>query len=240
MKRIISIFMIFTLCLVFALNVGATEAPDALDTDIPVAEETEAPAQTENEAVQIPESTETQNEESTAIPEATHPPDDTVPGGEDGEEYIPIDEFLLGLWNEYRDTLFAGISTIFSIIVAQAFKNRTKSDLEKEKILKKKEAEDKKALKEFEDLISATLKTVEDKLESFENYDVLAKETKRVLAESQLDRQVLIKTIEMQADQIEHLIEYSSLPQARKDKLYEEYRTQQKEIEKLKGESDEA
>ena len=59
-----------------------------------------------------------------------------------------------------------------------------------------------------------------------------------MLAEAQLDRRVLVKTIELQADQIEHLIEFSHLSQARKDQLYENYRAQMKEIAKLKGEGE--
>ena len=76
-----------------------------------------------------------------------------------------------------------------------------------------------------------------EKLGGFEEYDTLLKEMKEIYKENQRDREVFLKTLEMQAGQIGQLIDCSHLPQARKDAIFETYRSQLAEINKLKEEN---
>lgn len=229
MKKLILIFTITALLItVLAFNVGATETVE-LSEAIP----TEAVTEPVTEPVTEQIATDTAEPETEA-PTVTEPT--TEP---DGEERIPLDEFLLRLWDEYRDSIFSALSTVLSLVVALVLKNKYMPGINREiKNVYAGQGLQNAKLDAFAENTKKTLDTFEDKLKSFENYDNLSKEMKQVLAEAQLDRRVLIKTIELQADQIEHLIEYSHLSQARKDQLYEGYRAQLAEINKLKGDGE--
>jgi hypothetical protein len=230
MKKLILIFTITALLItVLAFNVGATETVE-LSEAIPTE------AVTEPVTEEIPTDTAAPETEAPAATEPTVTEPTTEP---DGEERIPLDEFLLRLWDEYRDSIFSALSTVLSLVVALVLKNKYMPGINREiKNVYAGQGLQNAKLDAFAENTKKTLDTFEDKLKSFENYDNLSKEMKQVLAEAQLDRRVLIKTIELQADQIEHLIEYSHLSQARKDQLYEGYRAQLAEINKLKGDGE--
>ena len=234
MKKLILIFTITALLVaVLAFNVGATETVE-LSEAIPTEAVTEPV--TEPVTEQIATDTAAPEKEAPAATEPTVTEPVTEP---DGEERIPLDEFLLRLWDEYRDTIFSVLSTVLSLVVALVLKNKYIPGINREigNIFAGQNAQSKR-FDNFTAETRVTLSGVEEKIKSFENYDNLSKEIKQVLTEAQLDRRVLIKTIELQADQIEHLIEYSHLSQARKDQLYEGYRAQLDEINKLKGDGE--
>lgn len=231
MKKLI--FVITTIALIVgALTFGAYATEDVTVTD--VAEPTESVTEAATAPVEV-----TEAEILTEAPSAadTAPADVTEALDEDGgEKTIPLDEFLLRLWDEYRDSILSAASTIISLVVAIALKNRYIPSINRDiSRIFSGQSEQEGRLNNFTDEVKGTLDDVTKKLETFENYDALSKEMKQVFAEARLDRQVLIKTIELQADQIEHLIEFSHLSQARKDQLYEGYRAQLQEINKLKG-----
>lgn len=234
MKKLILIFTITALLItVLAFNVGATETVELSEVT-----PTEAVTEPVTEPVTEQIATDTAAPETEA-PAATEPTVTEPVTEPDGEERIPLDEFLLRLWDEYRDSIFSALSTVLSLVVALVLKNKYIPGINREigNIFAGQNAQSKR-FDNFTAETRETLSDVEEKIKSFENYDNLAKDMKQVLAEAQLDRRVLIKTIELQADQIEHLIEYSHLSQARKDQLYEGYRAQLAEINKLKGDGE--
>jgi hypothetical protein len=234
MKKLILTFTITALLLsALTFTVGATEAAEITEA-IPTEAITEAATEPATEAVTEPVTDPVTEAPVVTEPIETEPVEDT-----DGEERIPLDEFLLRLWDEYRDTIFAVLSSALSLIVALVLKNKYIPGINREigNIFAGLNVQSKR-FDNFTAETKGTLSGVEEKIKSFENYDNLAKDMKEMLEAAQLDRRVLIKTIELQADQIEHLIEYSHLSQARKDQLYEGYREQLEEIKKLKGDGE--
>lgn len=146
-----------------------------------------------------------------------------------GERVIPFDEFLLRMWDEYRDTIFAALSTVLSMIIALVFKNRFIPS-----VRALVGSQDRK-LDAIAENNSKFISNTEKKLASFENYDTVMKQLVSALEAAELDREVLIEVIKLQASQVNKLIEFSNLPQARKDQIYEGYREQLAQIERLRG-----
>lgn len=218
MKKIFFIAMVITLALAAALNAFATDIeatpPDATAEE--TAATTDAPADTE------------------PIPDA---PSDTLPIPEDDEDRIALTELLFRMWEENKELIFSAISAVVSFFVLFITKQKYIPQIYAavKKVGSRIDSQD-TGLSEFKNETSSLITAMQEKLDSFANYDELTREVKAVMDEHRLDRQVLIKTIELQAGQINRLIEHSNLPQARKDALYDEYRAQLCEIEKLKGE----
>ncbi|MBQ8388582.1 MAG: hypothetical protein IJX46_06630 [Clostridia bacterium] len=233
MKRfILAAILIAALILGLCFNAYAAEPP-ALDTgytEIVVTEPVETPETTE--VTETPETTET------PIPETTYPTDIIVPGGGTvEEERMELTELIHRIWSENKELIFSAISALFSIIVwiltSKRYIPKIYAGMKK---LLEKLAEQKTDLDGFKSESDKRLTEFDRKIASFENYDKTAAEVKEVLAKCQLDREVLIKVIQMQAEELNHIIEISGLPQVRKDQLYAEYQAQLKEVERLKGE----
>ena len=235
MKKILFVMIAALLSLVLLLPIGAESIDSAADTTIgETAEETtdyfEGSTEQPAEVTTVPDASGVAAEVTT-VPNTSDMTTETATPDTDStdEEYIPFDVFLLRVWNEYRDTLFAALSSLLSMIIAIVFKNRFIPS-----VRALVGSQDKK-LDAMAKANNDFIKQTQDKLDSFENYDDITKQMKTVLAGAQLDREVLIKVIEMQAAQVNSLIEFSNLPQARKDKIYDGYRAQLCEIERLRG-----
>lgn len=232
MKRfILAAILIAALILGLCFNAYAAEPP-ALDTgytEIVVTEPVETPETTE--VTETPETTEA------PIPDTTYPTDIIVPGGTVEEERMELTELIHRIWSENKELIFSAISALFSIIMwILTSKRYIPKIYAGMKNLLEKQAEQKTYLDGFKSESDERLAKFDKKLESFSNYDQTAAEVKEVLAKCQLDREVLIKVIEMQAEELNHIIEISGLPQVRKDQLYAEYQAQLKEVKRLKGE----
>lgn len=168
--------------------------------------------------------------DTTAAPEPT--PDTTpvpAPGAAD-EEYAPLTEMAYRLWEENKELILSGLSALFSFVVWMLTSKRyiPKINRAVNKLAAGQSTQDEQ--------IAGKLAAFDEKLNQFSNYDDAAKAMQKVLDECRLDRAVLTKVIEMQAEQLHNIIEISGLPQVRKDQLYAAYRTQLVEIERLKGE----
>lgn len=218
MKKIFFIAMVITLALAATLHAFAAdiEVTNELATAEETAATTDAPADTE------------------PIPDA---PSDTLPIPEDDEERIALTDLLFRIWEENKELIFSAISAVVSFFVLFITKQKYIPQIYAavKKVGSRIDSQD-TGPSEFKKETSSLITAMQEKLNSFANYDELTREVKVVMDEHRLDRQVLIKTIELQAGQINRLIENSNLPQARKDALYDEYRAQLCEIEKLKGE----
>lgn len=147
-----------------------------------------------------------------------------------GEEYAPLTEMAYRLWEENKELILSGLSALFSFVVWMLTSKRyiPKINRAVNKLAAGQSTQDEQ--------MTAKLAAFEEKLEQFSNYDAAAKDMQKVLDECRLDREVLTKVIEMQAEQLHNIIEISGLPQVRKDQLYAAYRSQLVEIERLKGE----
>lgn len=163
-----------------------------------------------------------------SVPKSTAAP---APTDTSGEEYAPLTEMAYKLWNENKELILSGLSAFFSLIVWMLTSKRY--------IPKINRAVNKLAAGQTtqDEQIAGKLTAFEEKLEQFSNYDAVAKDMQKVLDDCRLDREVLTKVIELQAEQLHNIIEISGLPQVRKDQLYEAYRVQLSEIKRLKGES---
>ena len=231
MKKIIFAIAILLISAMLLLPIAATETEvaEATTPAESTAEETTpedtTPAESAAEET-TPEDTLAEAPVETVLDTPAETPEDTTASG---ERVIPIDEFLLRMWDEYRDTIFAALSTVFSMIIALFFKNRFVPS-----VRALVGSQDKKldAIAEANDKF---IETTNAKLQTFADYNKISEEMKELIAGAQLDRDVLIKVIELQASQVNKLIEFSNLPQARKDQIYEGYRAQLCEIERLKG-----
>lgn len=152
----------------------------------------------------------------------------TTPPATDGEQHMELSTLLLRLWEENREIIFSALSAILSMFLLLVTK---KKYIPRIYSAIKKQSSDVEAFRVASD---KTFADFDAKLQSFSAYDNTAKQMEQVLAECRLDRQVLIKVIEMQAEQLNHIIEISALPQVRKDQLYAGYRAQLLEVERLK------
>lgn len=230
MKRfILAAILIAALILGLCFSAYAAEPP-ALDTGY-----TEIVV---TEPVETPETTEATETTETPIPETTYPTDIIVPGGGTvEEERMELTELIHRIWSENKELIFSAISAFFSLIVwiltSKRYIPKIYAGI---KNLIEKLAEQKTDLDGFKSESDKKLTEFGKKIASFENYDKTAAEVKEVLAKCQLDREVLIKVIKMQAEELNHIIEISGLPQVRKDQLYADYQAQLKEVERLKGE----
>ena len=159
-------------------------------------------------------------------PDSTPAP---APGAAE-DEYTPLTEMAYKLWNENKELILSGLSAFFSLIVWMLTSKRY--------IPKINRAVNKLAAGQTtqDEQIAGKLAVFDEKLDQFSNYDDAAKAMQKVLDECRLDRAVLTKVIEMQAEQLHNIIEISGLPQVRKDQLYAQYKNQLTEIERLKGE----
>ena len=218
MKRILFAIFVIALCFAAALNAYATD----IEATIPDATAEETAAITD-----APIGTE-------AIADA---PSDTLPTVDEGEDRITLADLLFRIWGENKELIFSAISAAVSFFVLWLTKRKYIPQIYTavKKVGFRIDLQD-TGLEAFKNETSSLVAAMRKKLDSFANYDELTREVKQVMDEHRLDRQVLIKTIELQAGQINRLIENSNLPQARKDALYDEYRAQLCEIEKLKGE----
>lgn len=174
------------------------------------------------------------------VPVTTGPVNIEVPGGGavEDDETIELTELIYRIWEENKEIIFSAISALFSLIVWILTSRRYIPKIHAGmKNLIDKQAVQKTGIDDFRAESGKRLDAFDKKLAEFEQYDEVARDMKKVLAECRLDRQVLIKVIEMQAEELNHIIEVSGLPQVRKDQLYAEYKAQLFEVEKLKGES---
>lgn len=153
-----------------------------------------------------------------------------TPADTSGEEYAPLTEMAYRLWNENKELILSGLSAFFSLIVWMLTSKRyiPKINRAVNKLAAGQSTQDEQ--------IAGKLAAFEEKLDQFSNYDAAAKDMQKVLDDCRLDREVLTKVIELQAEQLHNIIEISGLPQVRKDQLYEAYRVQLTEIKRLKGE----
>lgn len=189
--------------------------------------------------------TETVVTEPVQTPDTTAPevivPDTTVPdttGPVDEDKTMQLTELAYRIWEENKEIIFSAISALFSLIVWVLTSRRYIPKIHAGmKSLMDKQAVQKTDIDGFREESGKRLDAFDKKLSEFEQYDEVARDMKKVLAECRLDRQVLIKVIEMQAEELNHIIEVSGLPQVRKDQLYAEYKAQLLEVQKLKGEN---
>lgn len=236
MKRfILAAILIAALILGLCFSAYAAEPP-ALDTgytEIVVTEPVETPETTEvTETSETPETTEI------PIPETTYPTDIIVPGGGTvEEERMELTELIHKIWTENKELILSALSALFSLIVWLLTSKRYMPKIYRGmQNISAQQGSQGLELKVFKEESDKRLAEFDKKLESFSNYDQTAAEVKEVLAKCQLDREVLIKVIQMQAEELNHIIEISGLPQVRKDQLYADYQAQLKEVERLKGE----
>jgi hypothetical protein len=219
MKKIFFIAVIITLALAATLHAFAADIE--VTNELATAEETVA---------------------TTDVPAAETAATTDVPAGTEitpdaDEDRIALTELLFRVWEENKELIFSAISAAVSFFVLWLTKQKYIPQIYTavKKVGSRIDLQD-TGLADFKNETSSLITAMQEKLDSFANYDELTREVKAVMDEHRLDRQVLIKTIELQAGQINRLIENSNLPQARKDALYDEYRAQLCEIEKLKGE----
>ena len=233
MKRfILTAILIAALILGLCFNAYAAEPP-ALDTgytEIVVTEPVETPETTE--VTETPETTEI------PIPETTYPTDIIVPGGGTvEEERMELTELIHRIWTENKELIFSALSTLFSLIMCLLASKRYMPKIYRGmQNISAKQGSQELVLKVFKKESDEKLAEFGKKIDAFENYDSVARDMRKVLGECRLDREVLIKVIEMQAEELNHIIEISGLPQVRKDQLYADYQAQLKEVERLKGE----
>lgn len=213
-------------------SVDYPDAPPALEsgaTEIVVTEPIETPDTTE---APVPVTTGPINIE---IPTTNAP---TGSGSVEEDKTMQLTELAYRIWEENKEIIFSAISALFSLIVWVLTSRRYIPKIHAGmRSLMDKQAVQKTDIDGFREESGKRLDAFDKKLSEFEQYDEVARDMKKVLAECRLDRQVLIKVIEMQAEELNHIIEVSGLPQVRKDQLYAEYKAQLLEVQKLKGEN---
>lgn len=217
-------------------SVDYPDAPPALEsgaTEIVVTEPTEAPTtEAPTTEVTVPVTTGPINIE---IPTTNAP---TGSGTVEEDKTMQLTELAYRIWEENKEIIFSAISALFSLIVwVLTSKRYIPKIYAGMKNLMDKQAVQKTDIDGFREESGKRLDAFDKKLSEFEQYDEVARDMKKVLAECRLDRQVLIKVIEMQAEELNHIIEVSGLPQVRKDQLYAEYKAQLLEVQKLKGDN---
>lgn len=163
---------------------------------------------------------------------------DTEAPTDAGERRISVPDLIYKLWNDYSSVVFSAASTIASILVVIVTTKKYIPDiLGIVKGILASVREQCKAAEDIKKTSEEEIKKISEKLDGFEEYDTLLKEMKEIYRENQRDREVFLKTLEMQAGQINKLIDCSHLPQARKDSIFEEYKSQLGHISKLKEEN---
>ena len=212
MKKIIFIFAVISCIFALTFVSYATESLPVIEESVPFLEET---ASTVDSSVA-----------------GTEAPTDA------GERRMSIPDLLYKLWNDYSTVIFSGASAIASLLVIIFSVKKYIPEIKAiVKGILASAMEQSKAAEELKKTADERMKKITEKLNDFEDYDVLLKEMKEIYKENKRDREVFLKTLEMQAGQVNKLIDCSHLPQARKDSIFEEYKSQLDQINKLKEEN---